>query len=207
MSMFSRTKRRVVIVDDSRTIQAMLDTAFGLRRDFVVVGVCGDARSAVEMVKRLVPDLVTIDLCMPYIDGASLLEMISGLNGICKVIVSDQSAKSVLMTAKLVEMGASACLGKRELVDDPESFFKKINAACSAAELVRKNRAISVGDAAPHRDIAADVPVKPPRTRSPISAFQSPRMSRFACKSFAVNNWGTRPASDSSIWRPTIWRR
>lgn len=130
MELKGRIKRRVVIVDDSRTMQTMLETAFGDRPDFKVVGVAGDATSAAELVRKFRPDLVTIDLCLPYIDGVGLLRMISDLPNICKVIVSDQLAKSVLMQAKLEEFGASACLSKRGLVDDPENFFGYILAAC-----------------------------------------------------------------------------
>lgn len=122
-------KRRVVIVDDSRTIQAMLDNAFSKRPDFDVVGFCSDAKTAAEMIRRMRPDVVTIDLCMPYLDGAALLSMVSDLKNVCKIVVSDQSMKNVLLTQKLTEAGASACLGQVELIDDPFSFFKKINAA------------------------------------------------------------------------------
>ena len=66
---------RVVIVDDSRTIQAMLDNAFSKRAGFQVVGFCSDPTNAAEMIRRLRPDIVTIDLIMPYIDGAGLLRV------------------------------------------------------------------------------------------------------------------------------------
>lgn len=125
-------ERRVVIVDDSRTIQALLDNAFSGRPDFRVVGFSSDANIAAEMIRRLMPDVVTIDLCMPYLNGAALLEMIGDLTGVCKVIVSDQPIKNILLASKLLQAGASVCLGKRELVDNPDAFFKKINAAANA---------------------------------------------------------------------------
>ena len=79
---------KVVIVDDSRTVQAMLDNAFSKRTDFDVVGFASDAPSAAEMVRRLKPNIVTIDLCMPYLDGAALLEMLSDTPTVCKIVVS-----------------------------------------------------------------------------------------------------------------------
>jgi GAF domain-containing protein len=150
MSATSRTERRVVIVDDSRTIQAMLESAFGARKDFRVIGVASDAPSATEMIKRLAPDIVTIDLCMPYIDGAALLEMLADLPAVCKVIVSDQCTQNVLMKSKLQDMGASACLSKRELVEDPATFFNKINLACNALQSARRQR-LGLGDKVPER--------------------------------------------------------
>jgi hypothetical protein len=55
-----------------------------------------------------------------------------GIRGVCKIIVSDQPVKNLLLASRLLQAGASACLGKRELADDPESFFRKVNAAANA---------------------------------------------------------------------------
>lgn len=158
-----RAQRRVVIVDDSRTIQAMLDNAFSARSGFLVVGFASDAQSAAEMVKRLAPDIVTIDLCMPYIDGAALLGMIEDLKGVCKIVVSDQSANNLLLTTRLEAAGAAACLSKRELASDPEAFLAKIHRACDAVQIRRANRlglAVKPAEAAgkpesTHKDIAS----------------------------------------------------
>jgi chemotaxis response regulator CheB len=70
-----KVARRVVVVDDSRTIQAILDNAFSARTDFRVVGFAADGNVAAEMIRRLMPDVVTIDLAMPYIDGEALLHI------------------------------------------------------------------------------------------------------------------------------------
>lgn len=164
----SRSIRRVIIVDDSRTMQAMLDNAFSKRADFQVVGFCGDAKMAAEMVHRLVPDIVTIDLCMPYLDGAALLEMVSDLDHVCKIIVSDQPFKNILLCSKLLEAGASACLSKRDLVDNPASFFKKIDAAVKSLDLSRKHHhgdpRCSSGRPGQHLalSVSADVPFPVP---------------------------------------------
>ena len=143
MTTAPRTKRRVVIVDDSRTMQAMLENAFGGRPDFEVVGVAGDAKSGAEMIKLLRPDIATIDLCMPYIDGAALLKMISEVRGTCAITVSDQSARNVAVTAELQKLGAVACLSKVELARDPKSFFKKVNEAYDTFDAARKHRIAS----------------------------------------------------------------
>ena len=130
--------RSVIIVDDSRTIQAILDNAFSERDDFRVVGFASNADAAVELIRRLRPDIVTIDLCMPYIDGAALLAMLTDLPRVCKIMVSDRATENAPMTKKLVQLGAAACLGKSELGVKSETFFAKINAAC---DLVQKNNA------------------------------------------------------------------
>jgi CheY-like chemotaxis protein len=132
-----KLERRVVFVDDSRTIQAILDNAFSKRRDFRVVGCAADAITAAEVIRRLMPDVVTIDLAMPYLDGEALLTMIGDLDRVCKVVVSDKCSNPFLQT-KLMEAGATLCLTKRNLVEDPDGFFKQINRA--ADQVARGNR-------------------------------------------------------------------
>jgi DNA-binding NarL/FixJ family response regulator len=127
-----RLERSVVIVDDSRTIQALLDNAFSKRNDFRVVGFSSDASVAAEMIRELRPDVVTIDLCMPYLDGAGLLDLISDLDDVCKVIVSDLPFKNLLLSAKLIEAGAAACVAKSDLAANQEGFFRKVNAAIAS---------------------------------------------------------------------------
>ena len=124
-------KRRVVIVDDSRTIQAMLDNAFSKRPDFQVVGFAGDATSAAELIRRLIPDVVTIDFNMPYLDGGALLGMIRDLDTVCKIVVSDKPLQNMALATRLIDAGASTYISKRELVDNPAAFFNQINAAAS----------------------------------------------------------------------------
>ncbi len=166
----SVTQRRVVIVDDSRTVQAMLDNAFSKRRDFRVVGYADDALSAAEIIRRLMPDVVTIDLCMPYLDGAALLEMIADLRGVCKIVVSDKSLTNLVLTSKLREAGASACIGKSELIHDPVNFFKKINAVTDAVVQAKSNPLSGVG-LSPAVSARYSAHTTPPK---PIFAFPVP---------------------------------
>jgi DNA-binding NarL/FixJ family response regulator len=124
---------RVVIVDDSRTSQALLETAMQKRPGFDVVGFVTDPRQALNIVNDLRPDIVTLDLCMPYIDGAMLLDLLAATPRLCKVIVSDTSLQNVALSSKLLNAGASTCLAKRELVSDPNAFFKKLEKAAALA--------------------------------------------------------------------------
>lgn len=124
-----KSARRVVVVDDSRTIQAMMDNLFSSRRDFQVVGFAAEANTAAELVRTLLPDIVTIDLCMPYLDGEALLAMIKDLTGTCKVVVSEKCASNRLLYTRLMEAGASLCMTKSELAADPATAFRLIGKA------------------------------------------------------------------------------
>jgi DNA-binding NarL/FixJ family response regulator len=145
MDVDARTVRRVVIVDDSRTSQAILEAAFGSRPGFQIVGIAADAASGLDLVKRLAPDLVTLDLCMPYIDGAAFLEMLSGMKGLCKIVVSEQATKNITMASKLEALGASLCLSKRELSENHSAFLKKVSHACDQVAEASRQRIANAG--------------------------------------------------------------
>ena len=149
--------KRVVIVDDSRTSQAIVEAAFDKRADFEVVGVASDAKAGVQLVRDLSPDLVTLDLCMPYIDGAGMLEMMSDLTDLCKVVVSGQAANNIGISYKLTSLGASLCLGKRDLSDDASAFFLKINKACEQKRVASRSAKPSLekASAAPTSEMEA----------------------------------------------------
>lgn len=132
------SKRRVVIIDDSRTIQAMLDNVFSSRADFDVVGFAADAASAAEVIRRLLPDVVTIDFCMPYLDGEALLGLVADLTSVCKIVVSDKVVEYRLLAAKLIQAGASLCVAKSEVARHREAFFKKVDQACARMTMKRR---------------------------------------------------------------------
>lgn len=120
------------------------------------------------MIRRLMPDIVTIDLCMPYIDGAALLELIRDVPNVCKIVISEKSLSNLLPTAKLKEAGASACIAKKLIIDDPDGFFKTINDA--ARKLAAKGQYFSsVGSAS-----AASQAVSASVFDRPISSFPVP---------------------------------
>ncbi|WP_161978338.1 response regulator [Sphingomonas oligophenolica] len=183
----TRIVRRVVIVDDSRVIQTMLETAFGTRPDFKVVGVASDAKTACDLIGRLRPDVVTIDLCMPYIDGAALLQMTAHVGSTCKVVVSDQVAKSVLMQSRLQSLGASTCFLKRQIIDDPQAFFAKLNATCDQFQAGAKAQSRTASSA-----LALNGPNEPKEVGFPIPRDEAARIKLLHAKELA-NSLHERP--------------
>lgn len=119
-------KKRVVIVDDSRTMRAALEQIMSLRLGLDIVGMAGDVETAVSMIANLKPDLVTIDLIMPYIDGKVLLERLIDFPAMHKIVVSRHASANLGIVATLEQLGADACLDKSELSNDPERFCAKV---------------------------------------------------------------------------------
>lgn len=69
-------KTRLLIVDDSPLIRAILREVFERTPDMEVVGEAGDGKRAVELVRDLRPDIVTMDVVMPVMDGLAATEEI-----------------------------------------------------------------------------------------------------------------------------------
>lgn len=127
-------RKRVVIVDDSRTMQALLEQTLSVRLGYDVVGISGDGRTAISMIRRLRPDLVTIDLMLPYVDGQQLLKELAIFPDMYKVVISANACSNLEMKGRLESLGADGCLCKREMSRDPAEFCRLLSA------IVRKPR-------------------------------------------------------------------
>lgn len=96
---------RVLVVDDSMFIAKQLGQIFS-SEGFEVAGTAADGAQGVEQYKELRPDLVTMDITMPVMDGVSALEKILEYDKDAKVIMvsalgkEDVVKKSLLMGAK-----------------------------------------------------------------------------------------------------------
>lgn len=69
---------KVLVCDDQALIRTGFATIIDAQPDLEVVGECGDGRSAVELARRLRPDLVIMDVRMPIMDGIAATEQLAG---------------------------------------------------------------------------------------------------------------------------------
>ena len=90
-------KTKVLIVDDSLFVVKQLSQIISSCEDFEVVGTAEDGLQGIEKFQELKPDLVTMDITMPKMDGITALE---------KILAIDPSARVVMVSA----------LGKEELI-------------------------------------------------------------------------------------------
>ncbi|WP_395331408.1 chemotaxis-specific protein-glutamate methyltransferase CheB [Novosphingobium sp. BL-8H] len=103
---------RVLIVDDSATMRAILMSRLSEQHDIEVVGTASDAAEGRALIKRLDPDVVTLDIEMPGMNGLDFLEKIMTLRPTPVIIVSGATQEGNDVTARALGLGAVGCYSK-----------------------------------------------------------------------------------------------
>jgi len=152
---------RVLIVDDSALMREMLTSILSSDPGIEVVGAANDPIQARTMIKELNPDVLTLDVEMPRMDGISFLEKIMRLRPMPVVMVSTLTQKHADITVRALEMGAVDVVGKPTIdmktgmEERRDELIAKVRAAASV-------RIAAAGrGAAPPRPAAAPVKAGP----------------------------------------------
>ena len=99
-------KIRVLIVDDSALIRQLLTELLGTDPDIDVVGTASDPYAARQRIKELRPDVLTLDVEMPKMDGLTFLEKLMTGHPMPVVMVSSLTEAGCQTTLKALELGA-----------------------------------------------------------------------------------------------------
>jgi two-component system chemotaxis response regulator CheB len=99
-------KFRVLVVDDSAFMRKVLETIFNADEQLIVIGHAKDGREAIALAESLKPDVITMDLNMPHMDGLQATAQIMTTNPRPIVIVSSESKEGAASTLKALELGA-----------------------------------------------------------------------------------------------------
>lgn len=97
---------KVIIVDDSALIRSLLTEIIDAEPDLKVVGTAPDPLAARQKIKELNPDVITLDVEMPKMDGLVFLEKLMRLRPMPVVMVSSLTEKSSTVTLRALELGA-----------------------------------------------------------------------------------------------------
>ena len=106
---------KVLIIDDSALIRSVLTEIINKETDMEVVGTAPDPLVAREKIKALNPDVLTLDVEMPKMDGLVFLERLMRLRPMPVVMVSSLTEKSSAITLQALELGAFDFVTKPKL--------------------------------------------------------------------------------------------
>ena len=129
---------KVLVVDDSALMRALLTEIINGAPDLEVVGAAPDPMAAREMIKTLNPDVLTLDVEMPRMDGLEFLDRLMRLRPMPVIMISSFTAAGSEVTLKALELGAVDYLAKPRaenismLQDYAEDIRDKIRAASIA---------------------------------------------------------------------------
>ena len=126
-------KIRVLVVDDSTFMRKVLESIYNGDEQMQVVGSAKDGREAVSMAESLKPDVISMDINMPHVDGLQATAEIMTTNPKPIVIVSSESKEGAASTLRALELGAI------EFVAKPSSGID-LDMQCVKEELLRKMR-------------------------------------------------------------------
>ena len=139
---------RTLIVDDSPTMRALIAGVLSRDPDIEVVGAANGPHQAREMIKALDPDVITLDVEMPDMNGLDFLERVMRLRPMPVVMLSTLTQAGADTTIRALELGAVECCAKPATNCLDPRLAESVKAAASS-------RRIRVRDMAP----AAPVPV------------------------------------------------
>jgi two-component system, chemotaxis family, protein-glutamate methylesterase/glutaminase len=103
---------RVLIVEDSQVMQRLLADMIGRGEGLEVAGIASDPYEARELVKSLRPDVMTLDVEMPRMDGLTFLERLMRLHPMPVVMVSSQTERDAEASLRALELGAVDVIAK-----------------------------------------------------------------------------------------------
>ena len=99
-------KIRVLVVDDSAVVRGLLKEIISQQNDMECVGVACDPLVARDLIRELNPDVITLDVEMPRMDGLMFLERLMRLRPIPVVMVSTMTDHGADITIRALELGA-----------------------------------------------------------------------------------------------------
>ena len=162
MNPLDMPKIRVLVVDDSALVRHLIRALINAQKDMETVGVANDSYQAREMIRSLNPDVLTLDIEMPGMNGLDFLARLMRLRPMPVVMVSTLTERGADVTLQALELGAVDFVAKPKLgigqglSEAGAEIAEKIRIAARARIVRSTPSAASQG-----RPAAPDVPAEP----------------------------------------------
>ena len=131
---------KVLIVDDSAVVRKILSEELSRYKDIEIIGTAVDPYVARDKIVRLHPDVVTLDLEMPRMDGLSFLTKLMKHYPLPVVVLSSLTPRNSEMALKALELGAVEVLGKPGTAYSTQNISQTLVRAIRAAAGARIQR-------------------------------------------------------------------
>ena len=186
-------KFRVLVVDDSAFMRKVLESIFNADEQLVVIGHAKDGREAIALAESLKPDVITMDLNMPHLDGLQATAQIMTTNPRPIVVVSSESKEGASSTLRALELGAIDFVTKPssgidlDMQSVKDDLLRKVRIAAKV-RVVRTASRIAAALQAPMNGGSAPKP-QPPVAR-PATTAALPADMRFPVVVLAASTGG-----------------
>ncbi|HON19157.1 MAG TPA: chemotaxis response regulator protein-glutamate methylesterase [Salinivirgaceae bacterium] len=177
--MTASSKIKVLIVDDSAVVRQTLASVLSSDPQIEVIGVASDPYFAANKIREIVPDVITLDIEMPRMDGLTFLKKIMTQHPIPVIIISSLTAKGTETAMRALEFGAVDIITKpnmstKEFFEESKIRITDAVKAAASAKLKRLNTTQPPTD----RPAAIPKPIEKPKveytSEPPKRTFNSP---------------------------------
>ena len=137
---------KVLVIDDSALIRSLLSEIINKQPDMEVVGTAPDPIVAREKIKALNPDVLTLDVEMPKMDGLVFLEKLMRLRPMPVIMVSSLTEKSSSITLHALELGAIDFVTKPkiDIRNGLQEYAEELTAKIRCASKARLGRTSAI---------------------------------------------------------------
>ena len=166
--MMHRSKIKVLVVDDSAVMRQTLTSILSSDPDIEVIATASDPYIAASKINSEIPDVITLDVEMPRMDGITFLKKIMSQHPIPVVIISSLTVNGAETSIKALELGAVEIISKSRLDDETLLAEAKIKICdtVKAAANVRVTRRSPAASLSVPPKVSPDAVIKPVIHRS-----------------------------------------